>query len=200
MDARPTVAQRSHVMDGAARRERLSLRFLLAVPLGLLAATAYADANRDALVEIVKCADIADPAERLKCFDVAVPQAKRALTPPAPAAKESKSLLEWFGFARPTAPVTKAEDFGKPPPEPSPGEEITEIKAAVVEFARNVRGKCVFILDNGQVWRQLDADGTNVRDPEEGRKMVVTIETGALGSYNLSIEGRTGLIKVMRLK
>jgi hypothetical protein len=30
--------------------------------------------------------------------------------------------------------------------------------------------------------------------------MKVTIETGAVGSYNLTIEGRNGLIKVSRLK
>ena len=30
--------------------------------------------------------------------------------------------------------------------------------------------------------------------------MKVTVETGWLGSYNLTIEGRNGLIKVTRLK
>ena len=176
------------------------MRILLLLSLSLfVAGPAHADATRDALAEIAKCADIAEASERLKCFDAAVPGAKSALAAPAQKAPE-KSLLEWFGFARPPKPVTKPDDFGKPAPEPGPGEEITEINATVLEFAKNPRGKSVFILDNGQVWRQLDADGTEVRDPAPDTKMKVTIETGAVGSYNLTIEGRNGLIKVSRLK
>jgi hypothetical protein len=176
------------------------MRILLLLCLALLVAgPARADATRDALTEIAKCADIADSAERLKCFDAAVSHAKSALAAPAQKAPE-KSLLEWFGFARPSKPVTKAEDFGKPPPQPGPGEEIIEIKASVIEFAKNQHGKSIFILDNGQVWRQLDGDRTEVRDPDEGTTMRVTIETGALGSYNLTIEGRKAWIKVSRLK
>ena len=171
----------------------------VALCLALVAAPAHADATRDALTEMTKCADIADSAERLKCFDAAVPHAKSALAAPAPVAKE-KSFLDWFGFGRPSPPVTKPEDFGKAAPEPAPGEEITQIKATVLEFARTLRGKCLFVLDNGQVWRQLDADSTNVPDPDERSTMRVTIETGALGSYNLTIEGRNAWIKVSRVK
>ena len=176
------------------------MRRLLLLSIALLiVGPARADPTRDALVEIAKCADIADSSERLKCFDAATPRAKSALAAPAQQPAEKRSLLEWFGFGRPQKPVIKTEDFGKPALELAP-EEITEITAAVVEFAKNPRGRSVFILDNGQVWRQLDADGTEVRDPAPGTTMKVTIETGALGSYNLTIEGRNGLIKVSRLK
>ena len=174
-----------------------TLLFLLIVLI--VAGPARADVARDALSEIAKCADIAEAAERLKCFDAAVPRAKSALA--APAQQEpKKGLWDWFGFARPPKSATKAEDFGKPAPPPASGEEITELRAAVVEFARNPRGKSVFILDNGQVWRQLDGDSTVVLDPAPQTTMKVTIEPGVLGSYNLTIEGRTGLIKVSRLK
>ena len=165
----------------------------------MVADPARADETRDALIEMTKCADIGEAAERLKCFDAAVSRAKNALAAPAPVAKE-KSLLDWFGFGRPSTPVTKPEDFGKTAPEPAPGEEITRIQATVLEFARTLRGKCLFVLDNGQVWRQLDADSTVVRDPAEGSTMRVTIETGLMSSYNLTIDGRTGLIKVSRVK
>jgi hypothetical protein len=177
------------------------MRILLVLFLTtLVAGPARADSTRDALIEIAKCADIADSAERLKCFDAAVPRAKSALATPPPQAAEKRGFLEWFGFGLPQKPVTKAEDFGKSAPEPGPAGEITEITATVIEFAKTPRGKCVFILENGQVWRQLDADATFVRDPDPGTKMKVTIETGALGSYNLTIEGRNAMIKVSRLK
>ncbi|HEX5863745.1 MAG TPA: hypothetical protein VF014_05725 [Casimicrobiaceae bacterium] len=128
-----------------------------------------------------------------------MPRAKSALAAPAEKPAE-KSFLEWFGFARSPKSVTKPEDFGKPAPEPGPGEEMTKMTATVLEFAKNPRNKAVFILDNGQVWRQIDSDSTVVRDPAPGTAMKVTIETGALGSYNLTIESRNALIKVSRLK
>ena len=161
-----------------------------------LAAPAQADSTRDALSEIAKCADIADSAERLKCFDAAVPRAKSALSEPVPQAKEKGGILEWFGFSRPKP--TKPEDFGKVQ-QPGP-EELAGVSGNVIELAYTVRGKAVFILDNSQVWKQIDADITQVRDPSPNERMRVRIEEGALGSYNLMIEGRTGIVKVTRLK
>ena len=178
-----------------------SLRIPALAFITLLAAShAHADATRDALVEIAKCADITDSVERLKCFDAAVPRAKSALTAPPEKAKDEGGILQWFGFPRPDKPVVKTEDFGKPPVPIDVPKEITEITSTVLEFAKTPRGKAVFILDNGQVWRQLDADSTNVLEPPSGTKMKVTIEMGFLNSYNLTIDGRNGLIKVTRLK
>ena len=172
--------------------------FFVAAILLLAAGQAHADAARDALADVVKCADIQDPAKRLACFDAATDRAKGALAAPAPAAAKEKSFLEWFGF-RPSAPVVKAEDFGKPAPEPGPS-EVSGIAANVLEFAKTVRGKAVFILENGMVWRQIDGDSSEVFPPAPGTTMKVTIETGFLGSYNLTIEGRKILVKVTRLK
>ena len=165
-----------------------------------VAGPARADVARDVLTEIAKCADIVDAGDRLKCFDAAVPRARSALAAPAEEVPKKRGILDWFGFARPQKSATKPEDFGKPAPSPAPEEGLTEITAAVIEFATTPRGKAVFILENGQVWRQLDADSTVVFDPAPGTTMKVTIEQGALGSYNLTIEGRRALIKVSRLK
>jgi len=94
------------------------------------------------------------------------------------------------------------EDFGKPPPPP----EITQITATVLELSRTSRGRSIFVLDNGQVWRQLDGDDANVQEPQPGKTMKVAIEMNFVGSllggysYNLTIEGRNGLIRVRRVK
>jgi len=179
------------------------MRILL---LGLLsmsiAGQAHADAARDALAEMVKCAEILDPVERLKCFDAVAPRAKSALAVPEkpPEKPPEKSAFDWFGFFKPPPPVTRPEDFGKPAPEPAPGEEISEIKATVLEFARTRRLKGLFVLDNGQVWKQLDGDPAEIRDPPADTVWKVTIERGVLGSYNLMIDGRNGIIKVSRVK
>ena len=176
---------------------RNSISLLFTAWAALAAAPACADAVRDALIEMAKCADIADATARLKCFDAAAPRAKSALAAPAESGKEETVTVENFGLPRPPPPVTKVEDFGKPPPEPK---GITEITSTVLEFAKTPYGKAVFILDNGQVWRQLDADSSNVLEPRAGTKMKVTIEVGFFASYNLSIEGRNGMVKVTRLK
>jgi hypothetical protein len=163
-----------------------------------VAGLAYADPAQDALAEVAKCADIADSGDRLKCYDKAASLAKSALAAPATkAASKERSFLEWFGFSKPPPPQT-AEEFGKPTPPPTP-EEVRGITANVLEYARTPRGLSVFILENGQIWKQVEGDTTVVRDPLP-TPMRVTIETGFLGSYNLTIEGRNGLIKVGRLK
>jgi hypothetical protein len=137
-------------------------------------------AGADAPTEFAKCAGVVNPEERLKCYDAAADRHGFGLPPP------------------PREPVTRPEGFGKPPP--AREAEVKEISATVAEFSRTPRGRAVFILDNGQVWRQIDSDSTEVRDPPAGRAMRVTIGTGALGSYNLAIEGRAGSVKVRRLK
>ena len=133
---------------------------------------ACADATGDALAEIARCSAIDDPAGRLGCFDRAAPRAKEALNP-------------------------RPEDFGKPPPRPP---EIEQLTATVREFSKTVRGRALFVLDNGQTWRQLEGDDAQVHEPPSGTPLKVTIARGAFGSYNLTIEGRNGLIRVRRVE
>lgn len=171
-------------------------RVAIASLLSLLPLLAHADPTQEALQEIMKCSEVTDPAARLSCFDIAVPRAKRALAEHQ--AQQKRSFLDWFGFSRPPRAVTRPQDFGKPPAA-EPG-EITQITALVSEFATTPRRKAIFILDNGQIWRQIESDTEQVYEPAPGRPMRVIIEIGIVGGYNLSIEGRNGIVKVNRLK
>lgn len=176
----------------------LSAAVLLAIPV-------QADPARDALAEVAKCADIAVAAERLACFDKASATAKTALaTAPVQQAaveteEEEGGVLRWFGLAE-RKPVTKAEDFGKPPVIMEGPKEVTEISATVVEFAKNAYGRSLFILDNGQVWKQVDGDDFEIRAPRKDEVLKVTIEKALMGSFSLTIDGRNGLVKVRRVK
>jgi len=167
---------------------------VLAFILVFVAGAAHADPTADASAEIAKCAGIADSAARLKCFDAAAPRANGAAA--AQPAREAPDR-DGFGFSAPE-PLTTAEDFVNPPPLP----EITQITATVIELARTLRGRSIFVLANGQVWRQLDGDDTDVQDPQPGKTMKVAIETGLglLGNYNLTIEGSNAPIRVRRVK
>ena len=135
-------------------------------------APACADVTRDALAEMARCSAIGDSGERLRCFDRAAPRAKEALIP-------------------------KTEDFGKPPPRPL---EVGQLNATVREFSKTTRGRALFVLDNGQTWRQLEGDDAQVLEPPAGTTLKVTIARGAFGSYNLTIEGRNGMIRVRRIE
>ena len=158
------------------------------------AGAAHTQSAADASAEIARCTAIADSAARLKCYDAAAPRANGAA---AQQAGEAPGRVDGFGLSAPE-PVTRVEDFGKPPPPP----EITQITATVTELARTARGRSIFVLANGQVWRQLDGDDTDVQDPQPGKTMKVAIETGLglLGNYNLTIEGRNASIRVRRVK
>jgi len=134
------------------------------------AGVARADSAADALELVSRCSAIADSAERLKCFDRAAPAAREAQTP-------------------------KPADFGKPTPAPR---EVAQVVATVRELSRTVRRQAIFILDNGQVWRQIDGDDSAVRDSVTGAK--ATIQRGFLDSFDLVIDGRNGLIKVRRIE
>ena len=159
---------------------------------------AHAQATGDASAEIARCAGIADSAARLKCFDAAAQGASGA--PAAQPATQAPGR-DGLGFSPPQG-ATREEDFGKPPPPP----KITGITATVSELARTLRGRAIFILDNGQVWRQLDNDDANVQDPYPGKIMKVAIRMNVIGSlfggyaFNLTIEGRNDLIRVYRVK
>lgn len=185
------------------------MRFFCLLAVGVLAAApAQAQSARDVLSEVAKCADIAAAKERLECYDAVAGKAKTVMTAPAeavpvrqaaaqPAKEEDEGgVLEWFGLSR---PVTKEDDFGKPPVPTGP-KEIKEITSGVLELAKNPYGRSIFILDNGQVWKQIDGDLTEVRDPSRNEKLKVSIESGMFGSYSLTIEGRTGIVKVRRVK
>jgi hypothetical protein len=147
--------------------------FALAPSLLIAAVSlAHADGTSETLREIARCSGIADAAERLGCYDTAAPRAKEALTP-------------------------RPQDFGRPVPPPA---ELAQITAVVREFSKTAHGRAVFVLHNGQTWRQLDADNVAVQEPDPGKALNVTISRGLFGSYNLAIEGRNGVIKVRRLQ
>lgn len=184
--------------------------FWLLSAIVLTVAPAHADPARDALAKVAKCADVAAAIERLQCYDQAAAEAKTAISTPVEAvpqqqtaaAEEEGGILSWFGLEG-KKPVTKPEEFGKPPAAPAAvagPKEITEISSSVVELARNAYGRSIFILENGQVWKQIDGDSTEVRDPSKGEAMKVTIEKSLFGSFSLSIEGRRGIVKVRRVK
>jgi hypothetical protein len=71
-----------------------------------------------------------------------------------------------------------------------------EIESRILGDFRGWKGRTVFRLENGQVWRQTDKKSYYLvrKDPE------VVIRKGALGSYFLSVKGERRRCKVERIK
>jgi hypothetical protein len=142
------------------------------------------------------------------------PAQAAAAQPPAQTASQAQKEESWFGFVGswfggstpPTKQTTPAQ-FGSesiaPPPVPpgataEPG-PLDHISSGVTEVAFNYFGRFTVFLDNGQVWKQLEAD-TGSAPFSRHQKDTVTISRGLLGSYNLVINGHTAMFKVKRIK
>ncbi len=130
------------------------------------------------LGDVQACRAIADVAERVACYDRAS----------APAAVSEQA-------ARPPAPPpTPEEQFGRSPerarPAPPPpqqarapeAQQLEQISARIVSLRSDALGRLSFVLDNGQVWRMTESEGTF---DFPGRGDTVTIRRGALGGYRL---------------
>jgi len=175
---------------------------------------AAAGPTEDVLRAMDECAGKSDKDARLACYDQVAPQVKEAIArlprSAPPTAEEQKS---WFGFdfgnlfGSAPSQQTTPEKFGsealpqQPPKqgEAQPPEPIDSITAKVTEVAYNARGKFIVFLDNGQVWRQIDADEDHPNLQKSGGD-AVTITRALLGSYTLVVEGSAKTFKVRRVK
>jgi hypothetical protein len=159
-------------------------------------------------VDISSCASIADDHARLACYDglaaslhKKAPPAAQVVAPPLSAAAAASPVPS---SPATSAPASRAATFGaetirKVLTAEEEAAEVDEIHAhvAAVQFSPNNR--FTVTLDNGQVWRQIEADTARARFRSSGGDAVI-VSKGALGSYNLVVEGRSVLFKVRRLQ
>jgi hypothetical protein len=182
-----------------------------AAPLMVMGPAAAADrAEGEAAVSaVVACLDIADPAQRVVCYDAAagrlrdaVAVAKSAESKPVEgAAAPDDGTISLFGvtfWGDPSQPENFGADRMEKPASVK-ATEVTEISALVTRLVRDADGKATLTLDNGQVWKQEDS--SSLRLGECPAKCGVRIAKGFLGSYNLSlIDGSNKVFKVRRLQ
>ena len=168
-------------------RAAAALAAVAAVTAGAPLAAQKKDATPlpEVFAKVLDCRGIADPAERLACFDAAVPALAQA--------QESKELRVvsredvnrtrrgLFGFVGSGFGI-----FGDDEDEDKK-EEIKEI-TAVIKAVSGDSGSYVFTLEDGAVWAQ--SDETYLKKPQAGKKL--TIRRAALGSFMASVEGGLG--------
>ncbi|HJW40778.1 MAG TPA: hypothetical protein VJ476_06055 [Rhizomicrobium sp.] len=185
----------------------------------LLPFAAQADQRQDLVDGMAKCATVNDGVARLACYDALTPQVKAAQgEAPAAAPAAPPPIADnrpWYDpdriFGVSPRDQTKPEQFGgenlaSPPPAPGqvaaaePPPSLDSITATVADYSFNPYDKFLVVLDNGQIWQQLESD-SGIKAPfHKGEKNTVTISRGFIGSYNLVVNDDSLAYKVRRLK
>jgi hypothetical protein len=184
----------------------------------LSAAPALAQSGDAAVAEALACEAVRGSKARLKCFEAALP-ALRAAHPGAVALAAARAES-----ARLAAEQAAKEEFGLSPKQQEEQrtasaadyeratfgagdlksddeeDEVESVDGVAVEIGKNNRGKIFVVLDNGQVWRQIDGDSSTPYIPKDAAGMPITIKKGALGSYFVKIGKSKDAFKANRIK
>jgi hypothetical protein len=191
------------------------LRHYVALGSALLLAAPVAAAELPA--EVLRCAAVARDAERLACYDAAIAAASpeiRAIAEQraresARIAAEEKAAAEAAAKAKAEQAAAerarrKKEDFGAEAiasrgdevRAANAAEEIQEIEAGIVEVLTNRAQLGVFVLDNGQIWRQVDTQSLpNIRAGDR-----VRVTRTSLGGYNIVLLKQKRRLLVRRMR
>jgi hypothetical protein len=138
----------------------------------------------DVLRQIHSCANVSNAAERLACFD----GAERRL-------REAEERGEFAGVDRAQAQEVQRESFGFALPSVSrllprvsnrdnESSAVDNVQMTVERVIARANGYHAFVMTNGQVWAQVQAErASNVRTGTN-----VTVRKAIAGSYMMSSE------------
>lgn len=161
----------------------------------LATAALPAFAQQAPLGKVYACADIADSAQRLACYDSAIAGLRQAENSGGLAVVNREQIeqaeKEAFGLATPslsalaesarTAPATPAAEKPK---------ALERVTFPVKSVAKGPDGKYRFVMENGQEWRQIDS----IKLPAIGKgPWQAEIRKAAIGSFLLKLDDRTAV-------
>ncbi len=190
-----------------------------AIGLALTPIAAAAQSPDDAVAGVLACEAVRGTKARLNCIEAALP-ALRAAHPAAvalaaeraEAAKlaAAESAKEDFGLSpaqQDEQRTASAEDYERAAfgendlgSDKDDDDEVDSVEGVAVEVGKNNRGKIFVILDNGQVWRQIDGDSRSPYIPRNASGLKVEIKKGALGSYFVKVGNAKESFKANRIK
>ncbi len=141
------------------------------------------------MTDMAACRLVSADAERLACYDRLVAVFDQAEASGEVMVVERSQVTEarraLFGFSLRAVPL-----FSRGVPD----EPIEAIELTLTRASQGGNGKWIFVLDDGSVWVQTDANALT-RNPRPG--MEINVRQGAVGSYLLSVNG-TRSVRVRR--
>lgn len=143
----------------------------------LLCTPALAQQAADTTVDISRCMDIRESAERIRCYN-ALADEVRARELPAASERKVQS------YGNESARVVDTE------------ERSEELHDRVASLKRVLPDRWIVTLASGQVWRQTVTASYNLREGMEVRIYPTRFGNG----YRLSAQGLKGFIQVERIK
>lgn len=141
---------------------------------------AQAPSAEQQLGSVQACRAITDVAERVACYDrTSAPGTApaQAAAPPSPPPSPEEQFGRSTERARPAPPPPPQQQARVAQPQP-----LEQISAKIASLRSDALGRLSFVLDNGQVWRMTESEGT-FDFPSRGD--TVTIRRGAVGGYRL---------------
>lgn len=150
------------------------------------------------------CAQMGDPAARLACFDQQMQRRRGTAAPQNPPSGASGAAAapqapDGVSGAAPGAPARPAGDKtgleGSQVNKGTVDEAPKPFMARVTKPVYHPDHRYTFVLDNGQVWEQLEVRTGLLVDPNDA----VTISPGVLGGFFLKTPGNQ-FIRVRRIR
>jgi hypothetical protein len=175
------------------------------IRFGLLASCAVttlavAGPREEVYAGAARCASLPDDAAWLACYRAAAAPMEASLaaaitSAPAPAPAPAASQFGILDSAQSKALSAPAEKF-PPAPETASSDHIT---AHLLKYSFSSQKYFTLVLDNGQVWQQINGDDDFAVLKRPASEYEVTIKHGLFGSYNLTFTGLAGLFRVRRI-
>jgi len=159
----------------------------LAMGLAVAGTTAVAATPRPAptVQAVVDCRKIEDGAQRLACYDAAADALAKAQSSgdlvTLDREQRRAARRQAFGFLLPSLAIL---DTGEKP------EEMNRLEETLASASQDYQGKWTFVMQDGQVWRQID-DEVLSRRPHAGSQ--IEIRRATLGSYMLTVDRQPGV-------
>lgn len=170
----------------------LMTRFI-AGSFAFLALTVPGAVPAEALGEELRvCRDLTDDQARLACYDAAVDRSRKSADPgPEPSTEKTAgsaaSLSQEDLFGKTSKEIERSVE------EATGSEQIDSLSATVTRLRKFGYDKVLITLENGQLWKQIDASSLRLRVGD-----TVKIERAALGSFILRKPGNNRWMRVSR--
>jgi hypothetical protein len=159
-----------------------ALAALAVITLGFSTSGARAEEPKPAsnpLTPLNMCRTIADPAQRVACYDSALDNLNAAVTREDVRVVDKATMKEartgLFGFN-----IGKIRLFGSDRKDSVEPEDASELTAKIASARRTPDGRWRFTLETGAVWETTEPL-RGIRDPEPGGE--VQLKKAAMGSY-----------------